>query len=169
MQRLFIRDLELHTAVDDIVFKSVQGDDLLVAVTVTEILLCDCPESISVRYGMYAIVLGRFRACHGKCRDLDRRHDGVSAGFVLVDYRTVAADFNHIPAELLHPAGNGFAIVIGAASDSHKVADFDCRRGLSGTSVGLPCGLVIKSPRIALNCFFPSIAVIAVIPRILCS
>lgn len=56
---LFIRDFQLHTAVDDIAFQSVQTDDLLVAVTVTEILLCDCPEGISVRYGMNAIVLGR--------------------------------------------------------------------------------------------------------------
>ena len=34
MQRLFIRDLEFHTAVDDIAFKSVQGDDLLIAAAV---------------------------------------------------------------------------------------------------------------------------------------
>ena len=39
MQRLFIRDLELHTAVDDIAFQSVQTDDLLVAAAVAEILL----------------------------------------------------------------------------------------------------------------------------------
>ena len=54
-----VRDLELHAAVDDIALQPVQTDDLLVAVTVTEILLCDCPEGISVRYGMNAIVLGR--------------------------------------------------------------------------------------------------------------
>ncbi len=59
IKELFIRNFEFHTAVDDIAFKSVQGDDLLVAVAVTEILLCDCPEGISVRYGMNAIVLGR--------------------------------------------------------------------------------------------------------------
>ena len=58
MQRLFIRDLQLHAAVDNIAFKSVQGDNLLVATTVAEILLGDCPESISVCYGMNAIVLG---------------------------------------------------------------------------------------------------------------
>lgn len=40
---LLIRDLQLHTAVNDIAFKSVQTDNLLAAVTVTEILLCDCP------------------------------------------------------------------------------------------------------------------------------
>ena len=132
MQRLFIRDLELHTAVDDIAFQSVQTDDLLVAAAVAEILLGDCPEGISVRYGMNAIVLGGFRASHGKCRGFDWRHDGVSAGLVLIDDRTVAADLDHIPAELLYPAGNGFAAIIGAARDSHKVTDFDCRRGLDG-------------------------------------
>ena len=130
MQRLFIRDLELHTAVDDIAFQSVQTDDLLVAAAVAEILLGDCPEGISVRYGMNAIVLGGFRASHGKCRGFDWRHDGVSAGLVLIDDRTVAADLDHIPAELLHPAGDGFAAIVGAACDGHEVTSFDCASGL---------------------------------------
>ena len=56
---LLIRDFQLHAAVNDIAFKSVQGDDLLVAVTVTEILLGNRPEGISVHYGMNTIVLGR--------------------------------------------------------------------------------------------------------------
>ena len=55
---LFIRDLQLHAAVDDIAFQPVQRDDLFVAVTVAEIFFCDCPEGISVRYGMDTIVLG---------------------------------------------------------------------------------------------------------------
>jgi len=46
-----VRDFQLHTAVDDIAFQPVQTDDLLVAAAVAEILLCDCPEGISVRYG----------------------------------------------------------------------------------------------------------------------
>ena len=83
-----------------------------------------------MHHGVDAVILGGFRACHGKCRGLDRRHDGVLAGFVLVDYRTVAADLDHIPAELLHPAGNGFAVIVGAARDGHKVACFDCASGL---------------------------------------
>lgn len=132
MQRLFIRDLEFHTAVDDIAFQSVQTGDLLVAAAVAEILLCDCPEGISVRYGMNAIVLGGFRASHGKCRGFDWRHDGVPAGLVLVNDRAVAADLYHIPAELLNPAGNGFAVIVGAARDGHEVTDLDRPGGLGG-------------------------------------
>ena len=75
MQRLFIRDLELHTAVDDIAFQSVQADDLLIAAAVAEILLCNRPEGIAMYNGVNVVVLGGFRACHGKCRSLDRRHD----------------------------------------------------------------------------------------------
>ena len=132
MQRLFIRDLELHTAVEDIAFQPIQADDFLIAAAVAEILLGDCPEGISVRYGMNAIVLGGFRASHGKCRGFDRRHDGVPAGFILVDDGTVAADLDHIPAELFHPAGNGFAAIVGAACDGHEVADLDRPGGLGG-------------------------------------
>ena len=127
---LLIRDLQLHTAVDDIAFQSVQTDNLLVAAAVAEILLGDCPEGVAMYHSVNAVVLGGFRACHGKCRSLDRRHDGVSAGFILVDDGTVAADLDHIPAELLHPAGNGFAVIVGAASDGHEVASFDCASGL---------------------------------------
>ena len=132
MQRLLIRDFQLHAAVDDIAFQSVQTDDLLVAAAVAEILLCDCPEGISVRYGMNAIVLGGFRASHGKCRGFDWRHDGVPAGLVLVNDRAVAADLYHIPAELLHPAGNSFAVIVGAARDGHEVTDLDRPGGLGG-------------------------------------
>ncbi len=85
-----------------------------------------------MHHGVDAVILGGFRACHGKCRSLDRRHDGVPAGFILIDDRTVAADLDHIPAELLHPAGNGFAAIIGAARDGHEVASFDCAGGLGG-------------------------------------
>ena len=77
-----------------------------------------------------AVVPGGFRACHGKRRGLDRRHDGVPAGFILIDDGTVAADLDHIPAELLHPAGNGFAVVVGTARNGHEVASFDCAGGL---------------------------------------
>lgn len=45
---LLIGDLQFHTAVDDIALQPVQADDLLVAATVTEILLGDCPERSSV-------------------------------------------------------------------------------------------------------------------------
>ena len=38
---LLIRDLELHTAVDDIALQPVQTDDFLVAAAVVEILLSD--------------------------------------------------------------------------------------------------------------------------------
>lgn len=68
MQRLFIRDLELHTAVDDIAFQSVQTDDLLVAAAVAEILLGNRPEGVTMHHGVDAVILGGFRACHGKCR-----------------------------------------------------------------------------------------------------
>ena len=130
MQRLFIRDLELHTAVDDIAFQSVQTDNLLVAAAVAEILLGDCPEGVTMHHGVDAVILGGFRACQGKRRGLDRRHDGVPAGFILVDDGTVPTDLNHIPAELLHPAGDGFAAIVGAACDGHEVASFDCASGL---------------------------------------
>ena len=127
---LLIRDLELHTAVDDIAFQSVQADDLLIAAAVAEILLGDCPEGVTMHHGVDAVILGGFRACHGKCRGLDRRHDSVPAGLVLVDDRAVAADLYHIPAELLHPAGDGFAAIVGAACDGHEVADLDRPGGL---------------------------------------
>ena len=91
-----------------------------------------------MHHGVDAVILGGFRACHGKCRGLDRRHDGVLAGFVLVDYRTVAADLYHIPAELLHPAGNGFAVIVGAAHDGHEVTDLDRPGGLGGFNRASP-------------------------------
>ena len=127
---LLIRDFEFHTAVDDIAFQPVQTDDFLIAVAVAEILLGDCPEGVAMHHGVDAVVIGGFRACHGKCRGLDRRHDGVPAGFILVDDRTVTADLDHIPAELLYPAGNGFATIIGAARDGHEVANMKCASGL---------------------------------------
>ena len=85
-----------------------------------------------MHHGVDAVILGGFRACHGKCRSLDRRHDGVPAGFILIDDRTVAADLDHIPAELFHPAGNGFAVIVGAASDGHEVTGLNCADGLGG-------------------------------------
>ncbi len=81
-------------------------------------------------HGVDAVVLCRLRVCHGKCRGLDRRHDGVLAGLVLVDDRTISADLDHIPAELLHPAGDRFAVVVGVARDGHEVASLDCADGL---------------------------------------
>lgn len=69
---LLIRDLELHTAVDDIAFQSVQADDLLIAAAVAEILLGDCPEGVTMHHGVVAVILGGFRACHGERRGLDR-------------------------------------------------------------------------------------------------
>ena len=131
MQRLLIRDFQLHAAVEDIAFQSVQTDDLLVAAAVAEIFLGNRPEGVAMRHGMDAVVIGGFRACQGKRRGLDRRHDGVSAGLVLIDDRTVTADLDHIPAELLHPAGNGFAVVVGTARNGHEVADLDGPGGLA--------------------------------------
>ena len=81
-----------------------------------------------MHHGVDAVILGGFRACHGKCRGLDRRHDSVPAGLVLVDDGTVAADLYHIPAEPLHPAGNGFAVIVGAARDGHEVTGLDTYR-----------------------------------------
>ena len=52
MQRLFIRDFQLHAAVDDIAFQSVQTDDLLVAAAVAEVLLGDSPEGVAMHHGM---------------------------------------------------------------------------------------------------------------------
>ena len=131
MQRLFIRDLQLHAAVDDIAFQPIQADNFLIAAAVAEILLGDCPEGVTMHHGVDAVILGGFRACHGKCRGLDRRHDSVPAGLVLIDDRTVTADLDHIPAELLHPAGNGFAVVVGTARNGHEVADLDGPGGLA--------------------------------------
>ena len=127
---LLIRDLQLHTAVDDIAFQPVQADDLLIAAAVAEILLSNRPEGVAMYHGVNAVVLGGFRASHGKCRGFDRRHDGVPAGLILVDDRTVAANLDHIPAEFLYPAGNGFAAIVGAARDGHEVADLDRAGGL---------------------------------------
>ena len=125
---LLIRDLQLHAAVDDIAFQTVQVDDFLIAAAVAEILLGDCPEGVTMHHGVDAVILGGFRACHGERRGLDRRHDGVLTELVLVDDRAVAADLYHIPAELLHPAGNGFAVIVGAARDGHEVAGLDIYR-----------------------------------------
>ena len=127
---LLIRDLQLHAAVDDIAFQTVQDDDFLIAATGTEILLGDCPEGVTMHHGVDAVVDGGFRVCHGKRRSLDRRHDGVPAGLILVDDGTVTADLDHIPAELLYPTGNSFAVVVGAARDGHKVTSLNCAGGL---------------------------------------
>lgn len=123
---------EPFSFVDDIAFQPVQTDDLLIAAAVAEILLGDRPEGVAMRHGMDAVILGGFRACHGERRGLDRRHDGVLTELVLVDDRAVAADLYHIPAELLHPAGNGFAVIVGAARDGHEVTDLDRPGGLGG-------------------------------------
>ena len=125
-----VRDIQLHAAVDDIAFQPIQADDFLIAAAVAKILLSDCPEGVAMRHGMDAVVIGGFRACQGERRGLDRRHDGVSAGLVLIDDRTVTADLYHIPAELLHPAGDGFAAIVGAACDGHEVANLDRPSGL---------------------------------------
>ena len=122
---------EPFSFVDDIAFQSVQTDDFLVAAAVAEILLGDCPEGVTMHHGVDAVILGGFRACHGERRGLDRRHDGVPAGFILVDDGTVAADLDNIPAELLYPAGNGFAAIVGAARNGHEVADLDRPGGLA--------------------------------------
>ena len=81
-----------------------------------------------MHHGVDAVILGGFRACHGERRGFDWRHDGVPAGFILVDDGTVAADLDHIPAELLHPAGNGFAVVVGTARNGHEVTGLDTYR-----------------------------------------
>ena len=81
MQRLFIRDLQLHTAVDDIAFQPIQADDFLIAAAVAEILLGDCPEGVTMHHGVEAVILGGFRASHSKRRGLDRRHNGVQSGW----------------------------------------------------------------------------------------
>ena len=130
MQRLFIRDLQLHAAVDDIAFQPVQAGNLLIATAVSEILLSNRPEGVAMHHGMNTVVLGGFRACHGKSRGLDRRHNGILAGFILVDDRTVAANLTYIPAELLHPAGDGFAAIVGAARNGYKVTGLNCSGGL---------------------------------------
>ena len=83
-----------------------------------------------MHHGVDAVVDGGFRARHGKRRSLDRRHDGIPAGLILVDDRTVATDLDHIPAELLYPTGNSFAVVVGAARDGHKVTSLNCAGGL---------------------------------------
>ena len=46
MQRLLIRNLQLHAAVDDIALQPVQTDDFLISAAVAEILLSDSPEGI---------------------------------------------------------------------------------------------------------------------------
>ena len=85
MQRLLIRDFQLHAAVNDIAFQPVQADDFLVVATVAEVLLGDSPEGIPMHHGMNAVGFGRLCADYGECGNLDGRHDGVSATFVPVD------------------------------------------------------------------------------------
>ena len=85
-----------------------------------------------MHHGVDAVILRRLCADYGEYGNLDGRHDGVPAGLILVDDRTVAADLDHIPAELLHPAGNGFAVIVGAARDGHEVTDLDRPGGLGG-------------------------------------
>ena len=130
MQRLFIRDFQLYAAVDDIAFQSVQTDDLLVAAAVAEVLLGDSPEGVAMHHGMNAVGFGRLCADYGESGNLDGRHDGISAALIPVDNGAVTADLIDIPAELLHPAGDGFAAIVGAACDGHEVASFDCAGGL---------------------------------------
>ena len=47
-----VRDFQLHAAVDDIAFQSVQADNLLIAAAVAEILLGNRPEGVAMRHGM---------------------------------------------------------------------------------------------------------------------
>ena len=83
-----------------------------------------------MHHGVDAVILGGFRACQGKRRGLDRRHDGVSAALVTVDDRTVTADLIDIPAQFAHPGRDGFAAIVGAACDGHEVTGLDRPGGL---------------------------------------
>ena len=125
---LLLRDPKSLPRIDDRRFKAIELNDLCVAGSVCEVGLCNSPERVATYHSVDAVVLGGFRACHGKRRGLDRRHNGVSAGLILVDDRTVAADLDNIPAELLHPAGNGFAVIVDVARDGHEVTDLDTYR-----------------------------------------
>lgn len=57
-----VRDLQFHSAVDDIRGQTVQLDDLGVAGAVAEKLLRDCPERIAMHDGMYTIGFGGGRS-----------------------------------------------------------------------------------------------------------
>ena len=70
MQRLLIRDFQLHAAVEDIAFQSVQADDFLVAAAVAEILLGDSPEGIPMHHGVDAVILRRCCPDYGECGNL---------------------------------------------------------------------------------------------------
>ena len=111
-------------------FQSVQTDDLLVAAAVAEVLLGDSPEGVAMHHGMNAVGFGRLCADYGESGNLDGRHDGISAALIPVDNGAVTADLIDIPAELLHPAGDGFAAIVGAACDGHEVTDLDGPGGL---------------------------------------
>ena len=124
MQRLLIRDFQLHAAVEDIAFQTVERNDFLVAAAVAEVLLGDSPERIPMHHGMDAVIFRRLCAGYGECGNLDGRHDGVPAALVPVDDRTVPADLIDIPAEFLHPGRDGFTAVVGAAGDGHEVTHF---------------------------------------------
>ena len=124
MQRLLIRNLQLHAAVDDIALQPVQTDDFLISAAVAEILLSDSPEGIPMHHGMDAVILRRFCADYRECRGLDRRHNGVSAALIPVDDRTITADLIDIPTQFAHPGRDSFTAVVGAAGDGHKIAHF---------------------------------------------
>ena len=128
MQRLLIRDLQLHTAVDDIAFQPIQADDFLIAATVAEIFLGNRPEGVAMHHGVDAVILCGFCANYGECGNLDGRHDGISAALVPVDDRTVTAGFIDIPTQLLHPGRDGFPTIIGATRDGHEVTGLDTYR-----------------------------------------
>ena len=54
---LLIRDLQLHTAVNDIAFQPIQADDFLIAAAVAEILLGDCPEGVTMVIALWSLAL----------------------------------------------------------------------------------------------------------------
>ena len=57
---MLVGDLQFPTAVDDIGLEVIEGLDFRVAGAVTQILLCDVPESVTLDHGMDAVGLRSF-------------------------------------------------------------------------------------------------------------
>lgn len=125
---VLVRDLQLHAAVDDIGFQTVQLDDLRVAVSFAEVLHGNVPQGIPVNNGMYTVGFGGFSIDERQIGHLHRGHNGVFDVLALVDDCTVAGYAMNIPVLRFDPGWNRLSAVILRAGDFHKVACLNSSR-----------------------------------------
>ena len=67
---LLLRDFKFLPCIDDRRFKAIELNDLCVAGSACEVGLCNSPERVTMYHGMHAVVLGGFRASHGKSAEV---------------------------------------------------------------------------------------------------